>query len=91
MDIFGPVFFGFMLILFLLVFCLANLVGFFAYLVIPICSLDELVKDAFIWFDSLGEMGVLLKGGETALDVVLFGVNLMFCTIRFHQEPCFVN
>jgi hypothetical protein len=71
-DIFGPVFFVFILILFSLVFCLANFVGFFAYLVIPICSLEELAEDAFVHLDSLGEMGILLEGGENALGMALW-------------------
>ena len=72
MDIFGPVFFVFILILFSLVFCLANFVGFFTYLVIPICSLEELAEDAFVCLDSLGEMGILLEGGENALGMALW-------------------
>jgi hypothetical protein len=62
-EVFSPVLFLLVGLLFPLVFRKSNFVGFLAHLVVPICHLDELSDDAFVCINSLTRWDIFLKGG----------------------------
>ena len=91
MQVFCPVFFGFVSVSLPIILCLVDFIRLFAQFVVPIRRVDELSNDTIVCIDAVGESRDLFERGEDALGMWILGICQELDIIGFDKESRLFN